>query len=325
MPSRSGLPAGSWTGGGLGGTLRVNADIMVRTVLLMLGFAWFTNQGARYGDTTLAANHVLLQLVSFSAFFLDGFAFATEGLVGKAVGAGRRHLFDSVVRRSTRLAAATAALLAMTIWLLGPAVVGALTDLHAVRDAARRFLPYAAVYVALSFPAFQLDGVFIGATRTREMRNASAASLAVFLVAWRSLAVDGGNRGLWLAFVLYVLARARRPRGLPPSAAASDRPQCLTQASSAPGGAPAAELAGGVAEGADPGVALEQGAHGAALSARAATVDDAHAAEAAGSGLIEIVADDVGDVARSERVQVENVGDRELDRGELGARRLVGH
>jgi MATE family multidrug resistance protein len=189
-------------------TLRVNVDIMVRTVFLMLGFAWFTNQGARYGDVTLAANHVLLQLVSFSAFFLDGFAFATESLVGGAVGSGRRGVFDAVVRRSTELAAATALVLAATIWLGGEAVVAALTDLEAVRAAALAQLPFAALYVLLSFPAFQLDGVFIGATRTRAMRDAAILSFAAFLGAWWLLALEHGNRGLWLAFILYVLARA---------------------------------------------------------------------------------------------------------------------
>lgn len=194
--------------GRLVATLRVNVDIMVRTVFLMLGFAWFTNQGARYGDVTLAANHVLLQLVSFSAFFLDGFAFATESLVGGAVGAGRRAVFDAVVRRSTALAAATATVLAATIWLAGEAVVAALTDLEAVRATALAQLPLAAAYVLLSFPAFQLDGVFIGATRTRAMRDAAILSFAVFLGAWGLLALEHGNRGLWLAFILYVLARA---------------------------------------------------------------------------------------------------------------------
>ncbi|MEZ5333155.1 MAG: MATE family efflux transporter [Thermoanaerobaculia bacterium] len=190
------------------GTVRVNADIMVRTIFLMLGFAWFTNQGARYGDVTLAANHVLLQLVSFTAFFLDGFAFATESLVGEAVGGRRVDLFDAATRRSSELAATTAALLAGAVWLLGPALIAELTDLPAVRGTATHYLPFAAVYVLLSFPAFQLDGIFIGATRTRAMRNASIASLAVFLVAWRLLALGRGNRGLWIAFIVYVVARA---------------------------------------------------------------------------------------------------------------------
>lgn len=189
-------------------TLRANADIMIRTLFLLSGFAWFTNQGARYGDTLLATNHILLQLIAFSAFFLDGFAFVTESLVGGAVGTGGRAAFDRAVRRSTELAAATAVLLAGSIALFGDAAIALLTDLPATRDAASTYLPFAAVYVALSFPAFQLDGVFIGATRTRDMRNASILSVAVFLVAWWPLATAYGNRGLWASFIVYVVARA---------------------------------------------------------------------------------------------------------------------
>lgn len=190
------------------GTLRANADIMVRTLFLLFGFAWFTNQGARYGDVILAANHILLQLIAFSAFFLDGFAFVTESLVGSAVGTGSRADFDRAVRRSTVLAAATAVLLAGGIAVFGSAAISALTDLVATQDAASRYLPCAAIYVLLAFPAFQLDGVFIGATRTRDMRNASMLSVAVFVAAWWALAPSYGNRGLWTAFLIYVVARA---------------------------------------------------------------------------------------------------------------------
>lgn len=189
-------------------TLRVNTDIMIRTLFLLFGFAWFTNQGARYGDAVLAANHILLQLISFSAFFLDGFAFATESLVGGAVGSKSRLIFDAAVRRSTHLAAGTAVLLAAIIWLFGDAAIAGLTNLPAVRDVATSYLSLAAVYVLLSFPAFQLDGIFIGATRTRDMRNASILSTLVFLGAWWLLAIPYGNTGLWVAFIVYVVARA---------------------------------------------------------------------------------------------------------------------
>lgn len=189
-------------------TLRVNTDIMVRTLFLLFGFAWFVNQGARYGDAILAANHILLQLISFSAFFLDGFAFATESLVGRAVGSRDRRTFDHAVRRSTHLAAGTAAALAAGILLFGGTAIAALTNLPAVRGVATAYLASAAVYVLLSFPAFQLDGIFIGAMRTRDMRNASILSALVFLGAWWVLAAPYGNAGLWAAFIIYVVARA---------------------------------------------------------------------------------------------------------------------
>jgi len=189
-------------------TLSANGDIMVRTLCLLLGFGWFANQGARFGDVTLAANHILLQLVSFSAFFLDGFAFVAEALVGAAIGARDPARLRRVVRLSSELALGTAAALAAGIWLFGAPMVAALTSLEAVRSSAIAYLPWTALYVLLSVAAFQLDGVFIGATRTREMRNAGLASVAVFLLCAWPLAAWFGNHGLWAAFVVFVVARA---------------------------------------------------------------------------------------------------------------------
>jgi MATE family multidrug resistance protein len=185
-----------------------NADIMVRTLALMTGFAWFTSQGARFGDTVLAANHVLLQLVSTSAYLLDGYAHASEVLVGRAIGARTRGAFDGAVRAATEMAAASAVLLSGLIWTAGPFLIALLTDHPPVRTAATTYLPYAGVYVLVSFAAFQLDGIFIGATRTRDMRNAGVLALGVFLLAWWWLVPPLGNGGLWIAFVIYVLARA---------------------------------------------------------------------------------------------------------------------
>jgi MATE family multidrug resistance protein len=188
--------------------LAANADIMVRTLFLLLGFGWFTNQGAIFGNEILAANHVLLQIISLSAYLLDGYAHATEVLVGRAVGAARPDVFDRTVRLSTQMSGASAVALAVSILLVGPWVVGLLTDLSAVRDLATAVLPFTAAYVGLSFAAFQLDGIFIGATATRDMRNASILSFLGFLLASWLLAPLAGNVGLWSAFLLFVVLRA---------------------------------------------------------------------------------------------------------------------
>ena len=189
-------------------TLGVNADIMVRTLFLLLGFAWFTNQGARFGDEILAANHVLLQLVSMSAYLLDGYAHATEILVGRAVGAGDRNAFDRAVRAATTLAAVTAIVLSGLVLAGGGWVARLLTDIDAVRAIAETFLPFTALYVSISFAAFQLDGIFIGATGTRSMRNASILSCLAFVGLTFALVPRWTNLGLWIAFVFYVAARA---------------------------------------------------------------------------------------------------------------------
>jgi multidrug resistance protein, MATE family len=187
---------------------QANADILVRTLLLLFGFAWFTDHSARFGDAVLAANHVLLQFLSFCAFFLDGYANVAESMVGTAIGAGQRRAFDQAVRRASELAGGTAGLLALLLWGTGPLIIRALTDLPAVQAAALEQLPLAALYIGVSVAAFQLDGIFIGATRTRDMRNASIASCAIFVIAAELLTPPLGNHGLWLAFIVFVIARA---------------------------------------------------------------------------------------------------------------------
>ncbi|MGM0634379.1 MAG: MATE family efflux transporter, partial [Pseudomonadota bacterium] len=189
-------------------TLAANTDIMVRTLLLVTSFAWFTRQGARFGDDVLAANHILLQLISFSAFFLDGFAFVAESLAGQAAGGGRRRRFDIAVRRTTELAIASALLLAVGVLLAGNPTISSLTTHEPVREAAATWLPLASLYIAVSFAAFQLDGIFIGTSRTRQMRNASIVSTSAFLLLSLPAMALAGNTGLWWAFIVFVMARA---------------------------------------------------------------------------------------------------------------------
>lgn len=188
--------------------IRVNGDIMVRTLALLSGFAWFANQGAKFGDEVLAANHVLLQFVSLSAFFLDGYAHVVEMLTGKAYGARDRESFGRHVRDSSVLAGATALLLAAGMYMLSNLLIPLLTRDAEVQSIAVAHSLYAAVYIALSFAAFQLDGVFIGVTKSKEMRNATLIALAVFIGSALWLASIYGNAGLWIGFIVYVLARA---------------------------------------------------------------------------------------------------------------------
>lgn len=188
-------------------TLRTHRDIMIRTLVLIASFAFFTDRGAQFGDETLAANHILLQLVSTSAYFLDGYAFVAESAVGRAIGARDRARFDIAVRRTSELAGLTALGLAGLAALAGPWAIAALTDHRTVADLATQYLSWAAIYIAASFPAFQLDGIFIGATRTAAMRNAAIASMAIFLATWWLLRQQQ-NAGLWTAMIAYVVARA---------------------------------------------------------------------------------------------------------------------
>jgi MATE family, multidrug efflux pump len=184
----------------------VNSDIMIRSLALIAAFGWFLAQGARQGNATLAGNSVLMQFIEVCAFFLDGFAFAAEALVGRAVGAAQRTGLTTAARMTTIWAAAVAVGLTLVLFLFGQAFINALTVDVSARAAARSFLPWAAAAPLLGVWAFQLDGIFIGATRTADMRNAMLFSLAIFLVAWWLL-VPFGNSGLWAAFYVHYLAR----------------------------------------------------------------------------------------------------------------------
>jgi multidrug resistance protein, MATE family len=188
-------------------TLAVNRDIMIRSLALIFVFAWFLAQGAKSGDGILAANAVLMHFVTVTAYFLDGFAFAAEALVGRAVGAARRPGLIAATRLTTWWAAGVALLASLLLVVLGPMIVDLLSVDPTVRALARIYLPWAALAPLAGVWCFQLDGIFIGATRTPQMRNAMLVSLAIFLAAWLALA-PFGNHGLWAALYVHYLARA---------------------------------------------------------------------------------------------------------------------
>ena len=159
-------------------------------------------------DIALATNHIMLQIISFSAFFLDGFAFAAEGLVGRAFGAGDSLQFMTAVRRTSVLAAISAVVLASIVLLYGADLIAALTDLPAVRLSASNLTYLAAIYILLSVAAFQLDGIFIGASCTRQMCYGAIQSVLFFLLFCWMLVPRFGIPGLWWAMILYVVVRA---------------------------------------------------------------------------------------------------------------------
>lgn len=185
----------------------VNTDIMVRSLCLTFAFAWFAAQGARLGDVTVAANAVLLQLFFIGGYMIDGFANVTEALVGHAVGARQRDRFGRAVRVSSQWAMATGLAMSIVIVLAGPYAINLMSVNLEVRAAARVFLPWAALTPLLGAACFQLDGIFIGATRTREMRNMMVLSLAAFLGLGYGLTPSLGNHGLWAALCGLFVAR----------------------------------------------------------------------------------------------------------------------
>ena len=186
--------------------LAVNRDIMIRTAALVAAWLLFTAQGARAGDVTLAANAVLNNFLLISAFFLDGLANAAEQLCGRAYGARDGLGFSSAVRLVILWGFAFALAVSGAFALFGPWLIDMMTASAEVRHDAREFLLYVIVAPLLGVFAFAYDGVYIGATWAREMRNLMVLSLLIFLGAWFSLR-SFGNAGLWGALLVHYAAR----------------------------------------------------------------------------------------------------------------------
>lgn len=188
--------------------MAVNRDIMLRSLMLQAIFMSFLFLGARFGDTTLAANQVLMQFLAISAYALDGFAFAAEAIVGQALGARDR----ATLRRGAVLASLWSVVIVVGISAAYLIAGGWLIDVMAtapdVREEARRYLPLVALAPLLGVGAFMLDGIFIGATRTRDMRNMMALSLVIYVGAVLVLMPLLGNHGLWGALLVSFVARA---------------------------------------------------------------------------------------------------------------------
>ena len=185
----------------------VNGDIMIRSMLLQSIFISFLFFGADFGDVTLAANQILVEFLQVTAYALDGFAFAAEALVGQAMGAHNR----TALRRGAVLTSFWGLIcvigLSMVFWLLGGVIIDVMTTSHEVRAEARIYLVYMILAPTIGIASWMLDGIFIGATRSRDMRNMMVLSFAIYAVAIVVLMPPFGNHGLWMALLISFVAR----------------------------------------------------------------------------------------------------------------------
>ena len=186
--------------------LAVNRDIMIRTASLITAFLFFTAQGARAGDVTLAANAVLNNFLLFGAFFLDGLANAAEQLCGRAYGARDKAAFAGAVKLVVMWGFGFAVAVAACFLLFGTTFIDMMTASVDVRRIARDYLPFVIFAPLLGVFAFAFDGIYIGATWARDMRNLMVLSLLFFLGAWFALR-SFGNAGLWGALLVHYAAR----------------------------------------------------------------------------------------------------------------------
>ena len=174
----------------------VNRNIFIRTLCLIFCFAYFTAQGAKLGNVVLAANAVLMNFMALMSHGLDGFAHAAEALVGGAAGAGHREGFRRAVITAAIWANVVAAGFVLAFWLAGMALIDILTGVPSVREAAAQYLPWLYAAPVISVWAFLLDGVFLGTTRTVELRNAMIFSTILYVGAVQIALPIFGNHGL---------------------------------------------------------------------------------------------------------------------------------
>lgn len=185
----------------------LNRDIMIRSFVLLGAFAILARQGAQLGTLTLAANAVLMNFFLLSGYFLDGFAAAAEQLAGRAIGARYRLAFDRAVRLTAVWGFSVAGGVTLFFLWRGDLLIDLMTTSPEVRELALAYLPWAAFTSVTGVLAFQMDGVFMGATWSSDLRNMMVASFAVFIAALWLLIPAFGNVGLWSALHIVLLTR----------------------------------------------------------------------------------------------------------------------
>jgi MATE family multidrug resistance protein len=188
--------------------LNSNIHLFIRTAALLFSFAFFTAQGATFGEATLAANAILLQLMLVSAYGMDGFAHAAEALIGDAFAQGKRGELARICLCCARYCFATAVLASVLLWLGEGRILDLMTDIDAVRLMASAHYGWLILLPLLCAPSYLLDGIFIGALKTQAMQWSMLASvMLIYLPVWL-LSKELGNHGLWLSFCAFNLARS---------------------------------------------------------------------------------------------------------------------
>lgn len=185
-----------------------NTNIFIRTITMTIGFSFFGNAAAAQGVIFLAGYHLLMQIITIVALVLDAFAHTAEAVTGAAYGAKDKRRFDRAVRLTTEFSCIFAVLISALIFLGGPYFIPFMTRDPQVIESALTYLPYCALTPLMGFAAWQLDGIFIGTNKTRQMRNAGIASVALYITAHYLLTPHFGPAGIWMAFLVYYVMRA---------------------------------------------------------------------------------------------------------------------
>ena len=186
----------------------INFDIFIRSALLTFSFLFFTYLGNTISEDVVAANTILLNLIMLSAFILDAYAFSTEGIVGYSIGSKNKKLLTNVIKNSFILSAATGLLISL-IYLVGKNnFIFIMTDLPNIKNLSMSYSYWVVLIPFISSFCYQIDGIFIGASQTKELRNAMIVSVSIYILCALFLVSSFGNSGLWISLCIFFALRA---------------------------------------------------------------------------------------------------------------------
>ena len=188
--------------------LNINLDIFFRTLFLTFAFLWVTYLGSKIGEDYLAVNTILLQFIILSSFFLDAYAFSTEGLVGFAIGRRNKKSFLTVVKNTLQVSFITAILISIFYLLFFKEIIYTLTDIEILRYISFQHILWVIIIPPISSFCYQLDGIFIGASQTKEIRNAMIVSVVIFILLSFFLTRYLGNHGVWFSLLIFMILRS---------------------------------------------------------------------------------------------------------------------
>ena len=186
----------------------INFNIFIRTVLLTFSFLWFTYLGTQIGENYIAANTILINLVFLSAFILDAYAFSTEGMVGYSLGKKDLNLFKTIIKNSFILSSITGLIISIVYFLANQYVINLMSDIEEIRILSSQYVIWLIILPFIASFCYQFDGIFIGVSQTKELRNAMIFSVFCYLIISIFLTKYFSNTGVWISLCIFMILRA---------------------------------------------------------------------------------------------------------------------
>ena len=186
----------------------INFNIFIRTILLTFSFLWFTYLGTQIGEDYIAANAILINLVFLSAFILDAYAFSTEGMVGYSLGKKDLNLFKTIIKNSFILSSITGLIISIVYFLANQYVINLMSDIEEIRILSSQYVIWLIILPFIASFCYQFDGIFIGVSQTKELRNAMIFSVFCYLIISIFLTKYFSNTGVWISLCIFMILRA---------------------------------------------------------------------------------------------------------------------